>query len=509
MSEDGSAPRGDMPAPVVGAGAGQEVVDIQELVPPPVAPLREDHVQNAVAFLNHPKVHGSSEDAKRSFLERKGLTAAEMAEAFRRVPSDLPGSASASAVAPAPYAAGATVDRPAAAAPVYVAGPLAAPQQVAAPQSIRWTQVALGLTILGAGAYALKQLLLPHILAAYDRWTASVAAKARKMTSDDAAAADKLAVAIQAQTEEMRATVAGMKETVAALHVDDLRSTLIELKNSIQGRKDSEEGAISKADLRRELRSFATTLSEYNGVSGQGDDTSEWKEEVREMKQLLSQAVRSGALGSPARSGTESVAMHTPWSSPNAGPAQQQHGSPAPVPYYGNGRVEPAANDVGLPPVHRTEPVANGRQMESGAAAAEEVQGPPPNPASYKDILQMLEQGKTPPGIRNDINDKPPDPSQAPSDARLQPRPKPWERAASGAGSLSVSGGGGLPFGSGGGGAGPSAAQSSAPSPTPVSEAGSSGAWKPPPVPQPSLRSARSTKSSAAGSTASSVNEDA
>ncbi len=33
--------------------------------------------------------------------------------------------------------------------------------------------------------------------------------------------------------------------------------------------------------------------------------------------------------------------------------------------------------------------------------------------------------------LQTDINDKPPDPSQAPSDARLQPRPKvgrlPWQ----------------------------------------------------------------------------------
>lgn len=67
---------------------------------------------------------------------------------------------------------------------------------------------------------------------------------------------------VQAQTAEMRATVAGMKETLAALHTDELRTTLKELKDSIQGQKDSEEGAVSKADLRRELRSFATTLSE-------------------------------------------------------------------------------------------------------------------------------------------------------------------------------------------------------------------------------------------------------
>lgn len=67
---------------------------------------------------------------------------------------------------------------------------------------------------------------------------------------------------VQAQTAELRATVVGIKETVAALHTDDLLTKLSELKDSIQRHKDSDEGAISKADLHRELRSFATTLSE-------------------------------------------------------------------------------------------------------------------------------------------------------------------------------------------------------------------------------------------------------
>ena len=58
-------------------------------------------------------------------------------------------------------------------------------------------QVALGLSILGAGAYALKQLLLPHILAAYERWTTSVAQKGKQMSADESALAEKLANAIQ------------------------------------------------------------------------------------------------------------------------------------------------------------------------------------------------------------------------------------------------------------------------------------------------------------------------
>lgn len=47
------------------------------------------------------------------------------------------------------------------------------------------------------GAYALKQLLLPRILAAYERWTASVAAKKKQPSVEEAAATDKFANAIE------------------------------------------------------------------------------------------------------------------------------------------------------------------------------------------------------------------------------------------------------------------------------------------------------------------------
>jgi hypothetical protein len=40
----------------------------------------------------------------------------------------------------------------------------------------------------------------------------------------------------------------------------------------------------------------------------------------------------------------------------------------------------------------------------------------------------MLERGETPPNVRSDINDQPPNPSQPPPSTRLQPRAKPWER---------------------------------------------------------------------------------
>ncbi len=43
---------------------------------------------------------------------------------------------------------------------------------------------------------------------------------------------------------------------------------------------------------------------------------------------------------------------------------------------------------------------------------------------SRDDILEMLAAGVTPPGIRTDIVDTPPDPAAPPSASRLPPRPK-------------------------------------------------------------------------------------
>jgi len=42
-------------------------------------------------------------------------------------------------------------------------------------------------------------------------------------------------------------------------------------------------------------------------------------------------------------------------------------------------------------------------------------------------VLEMLERGETPPNVRSDINDQPPNPSQPPPSTRMQPRAKPWE----------------------------------------------------------------------------------
>lgn len=117
---------------------------------------------------------------KRSFLERKGLTAAEIEEAFRRVPEGDP--------QPSPPAA---LSRPAfgaangagqvqqlplqqqqhsnALVPVGHAGPMQQQQfqQKAIAQPVRWTQVVLGLGVAAVSAYSFAALALPKIKELY------------------------------------------------------------------------------------------------------------------------------------------------------------------------------------------------------------------------------------------------------------------------------------------------------------------------------------------------------
>ena len=84
---------------------------------------------------------------------------------------------------------------------------------------------------------------------------------------------------------------------------------------------------------------------------------------------------------------------------------------------------------------------SNGQSVLALAALPWEVSGGPVGAtheacsrrgAGRSQVLEMLERGETPPGIRHDIIDTPPDPQQAASEARLKPRSKPWERSQQG-----------------------------------------------------------------------------
>ena len=102
----------------------------------------------------------------------------------------------------------------------------------------------------------------------------------------------------------------------------------------------------------------------------------------------------------------------------------------------------------------------------------------------------MLEQGKTPPGIRTDINDKPANPRQEPSDSRMRVRPKPWEMAApaspasASSSAVGAAGAGGAAIEEIGSPYGAEASSSSSAAAPGPSGSGSGSGWRPPPPPK-------------------------
>ncbi|KIZ02345.1 hypothetical protein MNEG_5615 [Monoraphidium neglectum] len=207
----------------------------------PVA-LREDQIASAVAFLSHEKVRASPVATKRSFLERKGLTAAEIDEAFKRAPQQESGAplpaVAAVAAAPAPVAA---------ATPTYGANNLvtytpgqpqphyqqqqqygaAPPHQLVAmqpgtlapphppqPQPVRWTQVLLGLGIVTGAAYAAAHYVAPLVGSWYRSLAESRDRERREAAERDAALAAALEGMAASQKQLARA-VEGLSAAVA------------------------------------------------------------------------------------------------------------------------------------------------------------------------------------------------------------------------------------------------------------------------------------------------------
>jgi hypothetical protein len=205
--------------------AENPVLPTQEQQAAPAA-IREDQIANAVAFLTHPKVQWlhlersqhihfakpflkwvvvdlqvreSPTATKRSFLERKGLTAAEIDEAFRRVPEPTTSTATplsvpsqnaatglityqplqqgATSHATMPASSAATTSSlqvvPARPGVQQQMVPLQQQQQLAQPappEPIRWSQVMLGVGVVAAAVYAVKTLVVPPAQEWYRQW---------------------------------------------------------------------------------------------------------------------------------------------------------------------------------------------------------------------------------------------------------------------------------------------------------------------------------------------------
>lgn len=167
-------------------------------------------------------------------MQQKGLTSAEINEAFRRVPEvTLPLTA-----APAPSTAAlatTTSLQPA----VNVPTPMRQDNE-----PVRWSQVALGAGFVAAGAYAIKSLVWPFVRDKYSVWRSGGPEPDGTVPAPDANA---VAEAIRAQTAELSSSIDAIQGLVAKLDAQ---------------RSPSPDDTLTATELRNELRSLAQTLTE-------------------------------------------------------------------------------------------------------------------------------------------------------------------------------------------------------------------------------------------------------
>ncbi|GBF95783.1 hypothetical protein Rsub_08219 [Raphidocelis subcapitata] len=404
--------------------------------------LREDQIASAVAFLTHPKVRPSPDATKRSFLERKGLTNEEIAEAFARAPA-APAAAPPSAAAPAVAAAAAPPpggqqlvsyapqqqqqqqQQPyGSAPPQYALMPAPLPQQ---PEPVRWTQVLLGLSVVAGAAYAAAYHVAPAVTGWY-RSASDTRARRRR-------AAAERDLALAAALEGMAATQARLAAAVEGLAA------------SVRARDGDGGGAAG-----------GKGLIGYSGGGGEYGHVPERDGEVRFGGGASSHASparpapRYGSYGADSPASASASAPAPPGDAFRraggggggsalaggagavaAGAAYSGAPSVAAPAYYPAAPATAAgdsfaASSAAVPPQLSQQPQ---QPQQQPPQQQQEGQRPdePPHSQAFMDIMAMVARGETPPNVRTDIDDAPPDPTRPPTAPQLQPKPKPWERA--------------------------------------------------------------------------------
>jgi len=436
-----------------GSGAAAAGVPKTETPGPP----REEMVANAVAFLRHPQVATSPEHSKRAFLEKKGLNEPEIAEAFRRVPQDK--KADAADAADAKTGANGASE----------------PTSAKTDEGLRWTQVvARAGAAVAAVSWAYKTFRPKHDSPGSNAPPPppplpSAAANDAERTAAALAQAVAAAEAAKRDAADARARAAAAERALEAappppsLTADDV-STAVEA---------------AKRDLRRELESVvaravrdATRESENVDCRPLGSlATPEGVAPVGQPPDAASAGVRRELAAIKAMlASSPLVAANAGVKSPrdDRTPRMRADAGASPGDAFGS-ETETEEDELGVgssgPDVVVPPSAAKSRAALAGSSRAARAAGPgpatptrgafgapysgtrggdltarphavdasppstpadPPHPASYRDVLDMLDKGLTPPGIK-DVDDKPPDPTRSMPRARVEPRRKPWE----------------------------------------------------------------------------------
>jgi peroxin-14 len=397
--------------------------------------MREGEITNAVSFLTHANVAASSDvSAKRAFLTSKGLREDEIDEAFRRC-----GGASA------------------------VGGTAFAGAQVT-PAVVVPARTFTGTVTRAAAMVGLAYLAWPKAREATERARAALArasaedarARANAGVSDDGGEggvsvsraveavearelANKVASAAEAaeraarETKQLRDEITSEVSDALRQSVSDVKAFLAEARRAAEEEKTkantvsveveaSFKRAIDdvKKELRDELQGLVAQSPTMATTSASVDDrlANELRAEISQLKEIMMATPSSrGAGASPATAtvGKSSVARDWPF---EASPQGSESGE---SPVYTPVQMLRPGDDEFTSHLLRRDEASGSRSATPKGSAAEA-----PHPQNFMDILEMLEAGKTPPGIR-DIDDSPPNPMAAIPRTSRTPPGKPWD----------------------------------------------------------------------------------
>eukprot|EP00241_Pyramimonas_parkeae_P017321 CAMPEP_0114283732 /NCGR_PEP_ID=MMETSP0059-20121206/4264_1 /TAXON_ID=36894 /ORGANISM="Pyramimonas parkeae, Strain CCMP726" /LENGTH=606 /DNA_ID=CAMNT_0001404491 /DNA_START=11 /DNA_END=1831 /DNA_ORIENTATION=+ len=424
--------------------------------------LREDLLQSAVGFLCHPQVQGSPIEKKREFLVKKGLTEAEIVEAFRRVPENTAIAhveATPSTMSPPtrPFARPSTNPLPRAGLPggsfPASASTNVHPQptymlEQSAPSSTgpRWTQMGLAAGVLSVGAYCARSSIAPllrpvvtkmfpqEVPPAVPKHENSISSVAMPNPPESYGAIQELKealitsnAALSARTDELTKTTQLLVELIRTVQTETslIPNALKEATSLIPAAiKDASEAGFHGIEKKLDSLSIQVAncmVPTYAGsaMAASNGSSTQMQHQLSEIRSLLERTLPEGnqhqtTAPTPRNPGALSG---TPPATPE--PERHQIGGLLPA--------EAGNTDPSLQMQASPEDVALNDQKRPRGPGAPPPEELPPHPRSYAEVLEMLEKGQTPPGIR-EIDDHPPNPSQELSGSRMQPRPKPWER---------------------------------------------------------------------------------
>lgn len=393
---------------------------------------------------------GSSESAQRTFLAGKGLAEDEVEDAFRLAQEESP------AIGKASEGQVARVEQPPRTNGTEKGG-------------WRWTQVVLYTGFALGGLYAANaafgEYLSRFVHKKQQQGETTGAVMQGRRTLDEILQVKTLVQNTMQESKDVREHME-LQEKVLVSHLKGLQETLERIHAALEGPARKED--VDPAALRRVEDRLADIQDRFLSVESQSVERNLNLDcELTEIKSLLQARSRAPDATEGWRTAKDDGSQEEV---PRAEPAE---GASSPAVLQSHA-LDFDTSEESFEVTERTDVAAAGaaRDPEVSSVPVSEPAGiqrspvsvssdKPPHPRSYLDVLAMLERGETPPGIRSDVADRPPDPTQVPRDPRMDVRPKPW----------SIRSGPG------------SEARPSSPS----SQALDEDDWRPPSPPQPSL----------------------